>query len=158
VLRLYHRRTALLAAHCARLWRGVGRLDENASSNGNQGAVKLICESIRTSLRRNFAQRKSGIVLERVADAGSFLLNRMITAAEYRAWAEESLEWALHASNESSRQAFIRWAEIWLESALRVERLAALQERVSKEPITTAEYVWQLPPFQDWPRKGTRLK
>jgi hypothetical protein len=53
----------------------------------------------------------------------------MITAAEYRAWAEESLEWALHATNESSRQAYIKWAEIWLELALRVERIAALQER-----------------------------
>ena len=131
----------------------------------NHGAVKLICKSIRTRLRRNFGRRKSGIALERIADArsiyeahGSFLLNRMITAAEYRAWAEESLEWALHATNESSRQAFIGWAEIWLESALRVERIAALQEHLSKEPLATAEYVWQLPPFQDWPRKGTRFK
>jgi hypothetical protein len=82
----------------------------------------------------------------------------MIAAAEYRAWAEESLEWALHATNESSRQAYIKWAEIWLELALRVERIAALQERVSKEPIPTAQYVWELPPFQDWPRKGTRFK
>lgn len=149
------------APHRARLWRGVDRLDENASSNGNHGAVKLICESIRTRLRRNFAQRKSGIALERITDArsiyeahGSFLLNRMITAEEYRAWAEESLECALHAT----RQAFIRWAEIWLESALRVERIAALQERLSKESVATAEYVWQLPPFQDWPRKGRRFK
>ena len=149
----------------ARLWRGDDRLDEKVSSNGNHGAVKLICKSIRTRLRRNFGRRKSGIALERIADArsiyeahGSFLLNRMITAAEYRAWAEESLEWALHATNESSRQAFIRWAEIWLESALRVERIAALQEHLSKEPLATAEYVWQLPPFQDWPRKGTRFK
>ena len=80
----------------------------------------------------------------------------MITAAEYRAWAEESLEWAQIAKNESSRQAYIRWAEVWLESALRVERLAALQERLPKEPIPTD--VWQLPPFQDWPRKGTSFK
>jgi hypothetical protein len=82
----------------------------------------------------------------------------MITAAEYRAWAEESLEWAVHATNESSRQAYIRRAEIWLELALRVERIAALQERVSKEPLATAEHVWQLPPFQDWPRKGRPFK
>jgi hypothetical protein len=40
---------------------------------------------------------------------------KMITTAEYRAWAEESLEWAQNATNESSRQAFIRWAEVWLE-------------------------------------------
>jgi hypothetical protein len=82
----------------------------------------------------------------------------MITAAEYRAWAEESLEWAQNATNESSRQAYIRWAEIWLESALRVERLAALHERLPKEPIPADEYVWQLPPFQEWRRNGTRLK
>jgi hypothetical protein len=83
---------------------------------------------------------------------------RIITAAEYRAWAEESLEWAQNATNESSRQAYIRWAEVWLESASRVERLAALQERLSNEPIPTAEHVWQLPPFQDWPRKDTAFK
>jgi hypothetical protein len=82
----------------------------------------------------------------------------MITAAEYRAWAEESLEWARGAANESSRQTYIKWAELWLESALRVERLAALQERIAKEPIPTAEYVWELPPFQDWPRKGGPFK
>ena len=76
----------------------------------------------------------------------------MITAAEYHEWAEESLEWALNATNESTRQAYIRWAEIWLESALRVERRVTLQERRSKEPIPTAEQVWQLPPFQDWRR------
>jgi hypothetical protein len=70
---------------------------------------------------------------------------KMITAAELRAWAEESLEWAQIATNESSRQAYIRWAEIWLESALRVERLAALIEDRSKEPTPT-----------DWPRNRAR--
>ena len=79
----------------------------------------------------------------------------MIMAAEYRAWAEESLEWAQIATNESSRQAYIRWAEIWLESALRVERLAALLERPSKEPIPTTDYEGVLPPFQEWRRSGT---
>jgi hypothetical protein len=78
----------------------------------------------------------------------------MIEAEEYRAWAEESLEWARIAANESSRQAYIRLAENWLESALRVERLTALLERPSKEPMPTNECVWQLPPFQDWPRRG----
>jgi hypothetical protein len=80
----------------------------------------------------------------------------MITAAEYRAWAEESLEWARNAANESSRAACIKLAETWLESALRAERLADLLERT--EPIPTAEYVWQLPPFPDWPRKDNPLK
>jgi hypothetical protein len=82
----------------------------------------------------------------------------MITAAEYRAWAAESLEWARTARNESSREACIKFAEIWLESALRIERLSALRDRLSEEPMPTTEYVWQLPPFQDWPRKGTPSK
>jgi hypothetical protein len=82
----------------------------------------------------------------------------MITAAEYRAWAEESLEWARNAATESSRQAYIKFAESWLESALKAERLAALLERPSKEPIPTTDYEWVLPPFQEWRRSGTSLK
>jgi hypothetical protein len=38
----------------------------------------------------------------------------LITAAEYRAWAEKSLECARDAANESSREAYIQFAEIWL--------------------------------------------
>jgi hypothetical protein len=64
---------------------------------------------------------------------------KMITAAELQSWAEESLEWAQIATNENSRQTFIRWAEIWLESALRVERLADLVEHRSKEPTPTTQ-------------------
>jgi hypothetical protein len=82
----------------------------------------------------------------------------MITAAEYREWAEESLECARNAANESSREAYIKFAEIWLESALRAERLAALLERPSKEPIPTTDCEWVLPPFQEWRRTGTSLK
>ena len=63
---------------------------------------------------------------------------KMIAAAEYRAWAEESLEWARIASKESSRLAYIKWAEIWLELASRAERLTALIEDRSKEPTPTA--------------------
>ena len=76
----------------------------------------------------------------------------MITAEEYRAWAEESLECAHNAANESSREAFIKFAEIWLESALRAERLAALLERPPKEPMSTTDYEWVLPPFREWRR------
>ena len=81
----------------------------------------------------------------------------MITAAEYRAWAEESLEWARNATKESSA-AYIQWAEIWLELASRAERLTALIEDRSKEPTPTAEYVWQLPPFHDWPRNRIEMR
>jgi hypothetical protein len=68
----------------------------------------------------------------------------VITATEYRVWAEESLEWARNAANESARQAYIRWAEIWLESALRVERLAALSAFLKsryRQPNTTGNYL-----------------
>jgi hypothetical protein len=80
---------------------------------------------------------------------------KMITAEEYRAWVEESLECARNTANESSREAYIKFAEFWLESALRAERLAALLERPSKEPIPMADYEWVLPPFGEWRRKGT---
>jgi hypothetical protein len=92
---------------------------------------------------------------------------KMITAAEYRAWAEESLEWARIASKESSRLAYIKWAEIWLELASRAERLTALIEDRSKEPTPTAEYVWKLPPFEyvwqppsfhHWPRNRIAMR
>jgi len=83
---------------------------------------------------------------------------KMITAAEYRAWAEESLEWAHNAANESSREAYIKFAEIWLESALRAERLAALLERPPKEPMSTTDYEWVLPPFREWRRTNISLK
>jgi hypothetical protein len=82
----------------------------------------------------------------------------MITAAEYRAWAEESLECARNAASESSRQAYIKFAETWLESALRAERLAALLERPPKEPVPATDHEWVLPPFQEWRRVGTSLK
>jgi hypothetical protein len=82
----------------------------------------------------------------------------MITAAEYRAWAEESLECARNTAIESSREAYTKFAEIWLESALRAERLAALLECPSKEPNPTTYYEWVLPPFQEWRRIGTSLK
>jgi hypothetical protein len=60
----------------------------------------------------------------------------MITAAEHRAWAEESLEWAGEATTPEERDAHIRSAEIWVQSALRSECL-------SKQPPTT-EYEWVL--------------
>jgi len=73
----------------------------------------------------------------------------MITTAEYRAWAEESLKWAREAATPEEREAHIKSAEIWRQSALRSERL-------SKQPQTTEE--WVLPPFQQWRQKGTSIK
>jgi hypothetical protein len=76
---------------------------------------------------------------------------KMITAAEYRAWAEESLRWAGEATTANEREAYVKIAEIWLQSALRSERL-------SKDPTPTSEYEWVLPPFQEWRRKWNSLK
>jgi hypothetical protein len=68
-----------------------------------------------------------------------------------RAWAEESLKWAGEATTANQRDAYIKLAEVWLQSALR-------SERFSKEPIPTTEYERVLPPSQQWRRKGTPLK
>ena len=75
----------------------------------------------------------------------------MITAAEYRAWAEESLKWAHEAATESEREAYTKSAEVWLQSALRSEQL-------SKGPEITTEYVWQLPPFKSGGARALQLK
>jgi hypothetical protein len=69
----------------------------------------------------------------------------MITAAEYRAWAEESLRWAGEATTANERDVYVKIAEIWLQSASRSERLC-------KEPMPTTEYEWVLPAFQEWRR------
>jgi hypothetical protein len=67
----------------------------------------------------------------------------MITAAEYWAWAAESLKWAHEAATESEREACTKSAEVWLQSALRSERL-------SKEPDpATANTSGNCPPFND---------
>jgi hypothetical protein len=68
---------------------------------------------------------------------------KMITAAQYRAWAEESLRWAREATTKSAREAYTKCAEVWLESALRSDGLG-------KDPTPTTEYVWLLPRFEDW--------
>jgi hypothetical protein len=75
----------------------------------------------------------------------------MITAAEYRAWAEESLKWAREATTESQREAYTKCAEVWLESALQIEALC-------KDPISPHEHVWVLPRFEDWGSKATQRK
>ena len=49
----------------------------------------------------------------------------MITIAEYRAWAEESLKWAGEAKTANECAAYLKIAETWLQSALRSERLSA---------------------------------
>jgi hypothetical protein len=75
----------------------------------------------------------------------------MITAAEYRAWADESLKWAHEAATESEREACTKSAEVWLQSVLR-------SERRSKGPNITTEHVWQLPPFKSGGARALQLK
>jgi hypothetical protein len=75
----------------------------------------------------------------------------MVTAADYRALAEQCLKWAGEAVTRQERDAQIRSAEIWIQSALRSERL-------SKQPPAITEYEWVLPPFQEWRRTGTAHK
>jgi hypothetical protein len=71
----------------------------------------------------------------------------MITTAEYRAWAEQSLKWAHEAATENEREAYTKSAEVWLQSALRSERL-------SKWPDITTEYIWELPPLSKVAAQG----
>ena len=75
--------------------------------------------------------------------------NKIITAAEYRAWAEESLKWAREARTESQRVAYAKCAEVWLRSALQSETLG-------KDPTPPPEHVWVLPRFEDWRSKATQ--
>jgi hypothetical protein len=58
----------------------------------------------------------------------------MPTPAEYRAWAEESLRWARDAMTESTRDAYIKFALVWLESAYRSERLSPQSKLQDEEP------------------------
>lgn len=58
----------------------------------------------------------------------------MPTAAEYRAWAEESLRWARDAMAESTRDAYVKLAVFWLEFASRSERLSPRLELHDQEP------------------------
>jgi hypothetical protein len=59
----------------------------------------------------------------------------MSTAADYRAWAEESLRWARDAMTESTRDAYTKFALFWLESALRTERLSPQLALEHEQPL-----------------------
>jgi hypothetical protein len=63
-----------------------------------------------------------------------------IRSPDFRAIAHE-------AATPEEREAHIKSAEIWRQSALRSERL-------SRQPPVT-EYEWVLPSFQQWRRKGS---
>ena len=73
----------------------------------------------------------------------------MTAAAEYRAWAEESLKWAGEAKTANERDAYLKIAETWLQSALRSERL-------STEPASTTEHEWVLPHFENGAARALR--
>jgi hypothetical protein len=58
----------------------------------------------------------------------------MPTATDYRAWAEESLQWARDAMSESTRDAYVKFPLFWLESASPGERLSAQIELHHEQP------------------------
>ena len=45
----------------------------------------------------------------------------MATATDYRKWAQECLEWARKARNESVREQYANLAHVWLDCAARAE-------------------------------------
>jgi hypothetical protein len=45
----------------------------------------------------------------------------MATAAAYRKWAQECLEWAGAARDESVREQYANLAQVWLDCAARAE-------------------------------------
>jgi hypothetical protein len=142
--------------------RGAADRGKHRQAAGAYAQERLVIQFPQSQKRRlritpGLCFRSPGLFLLLHSGSARDVEIKMITAAEYRAWAEESLEWARNATKESPRAAYIKWAEIWLESALRVERLTALIEDRSKEPTPTAEYVWQLPPFHDWPRNRIEM-
>ena len=45
----------------------------------------------------------------------------MVTAADYRKWAEECFEWARNASDERVREQYASLGRVWLEYAAQAE-------------------------------------
>jgi hypothetical protein len=62
----------------------------------------------------------------------------MATAADYRIWAEECLEWARTAHDERVREQYANLGQIWLECAVRAELRSAV---ITPPEPTTAQKV-----------------
>ena len=52
--------------------------------------------------------------------------SNMATAAEYRKWAEECFGWAREASDEAVSKQYASLGRVWLERAVRAERLSGI--------------------------------
>ena len=50
----------------------------------------------------------------------------MVTAAEYRKWAEECFEWAREASDEAVSEQYASLGRVWLERAVWAERVSGI--------------------------------
>jgi hypothetical protein len=61
----------------------------------------------------------------------------MASAAEYRQYARECLEWADKAENEAERKHFLSMARAWTQAALRLEGL--MVPHVRKKPLRMRE-------------------
>jgi hypothetical protein len=48
-------------------------------------------------------------------------MKAMATAADYRKWAGECLDWAREARDDSVREQYASLAQVWLECAARAE-------------------------------------
>jgi hypothetical protein len=58
----------------------------------------------------------------------------MKTAAEYRAMAEDCIDWASKAKTKEARAPLLELAQIWLDAASRLDGLPATQMPSSDEP------------------------
>ena len=52
--------------------------------------------------------------------------SNMATAAEYRKWAEECFAWAREAPDEAVSKQYASLGRVWLERAVRAERLSGI--------------------------------
>ena len=50
----------------------------------------------------------------------------MATAAEYRKWAQECFAWAREAPDEAVSKQYASLGRVWLERAVRAERLSGI--------------------------------
>ena len=59
-----------------------------------------------------------------------------MSSNEFRDFANECLDWAKTAKSDSERDIFLQMAQIWLEAAMRSERVPTKLERSRHEVIT----------------------
>ena len=63
----------------------------------------------------------------------------MKTAAEYRAMAEECFKWASEARTDAVRQSYLRLAQVWLNTASKLDGLPPTRAPTDVTETTRAE-------------------